>query len=374
MTLRLLAAYSAAGTHVQTTMDYLLALRQYSGFNVSFVHVTHDAIMDFDMNEFDVVFHNYCALLCVKGYVSESYRKALRDFGGLKVLSVQDEYDQTNVLKAAIKDLGFHVLCTCVPANFREYVYPRSEFPNVHFEQVLTGYVPLSLTETHGPSIPLRQRPVVVGYRARALPAFYGQLAYEKALVGQRMKEVCDARGIVNDISMSDADRIYGTKWLDFVGSCRAMVGSESGSNVFDFDGSIRTLYDSMTRAKGSLVTYEEFLPLVAELERKIDMSQISPRIFECAVMRTPMILFRGRYSDVIKAEEHYIVLEKDFSNIDEVLTKLEDFDALEDMAERTYRHVVASGRFGYRSFAGRLADLIREQILARKLDVKSVA
>ena len=142
MSLRILIAYSMVSTHVQTTLDYLWALKRYTDFDVSYVHVTHGAVMDFDINNFDVVFHNYCARLCFDGYVSQSYREAMKRFRGLKILAVQDEYDRTNVLKAAIKDLRFHVVLTCVPQDFLEYVYPRNEFPDIEFLTVLTGYVP----------------------------------------------------------------------------------------------------------------------------------------------------------------------------------------------------------------------------------------
>ena len=72
--------------------------------------------------------------------------------------------------------------------------------------------------------------------------------------------------------------------------------------------------------------------------------------------MRTPMILFRGRYSGIIEPEAHYIPLEKDFSNVDQVLERLNDLPALEVMADHAYEHLVASGRFGYRCFAEMLA------------------
>ena len=41
------------------------------------------------------------------------------------------------------------------------------------------------------------------------------------------------------DIEVDDRHRIYGPDWYRFVGSVRATLGTESGANVFDFDGSI---------------------------------------------------------------------------------------------------------------------------------------
>jgi hypothetical protein len=85
--------------------------------------------------------------------------------------------------------------------------------------------------------------------------------------------------------------------------------------------------------------------------DNEIDMGQISPRVFEAAAQWTPMILFKGRYSGAIRPGEHYIELEKDFSNVDEVLRQTEDLDALEAMASRAHDHLIKSGMFSQRGF-----------------------
>lgn len=364
---RALVAYSASSTHVQTTYDYLMYFKKYSGFLTQYVHVTHDALVEFDFSGFDVVFHNYCARLCFPGYVSESYRDRLRNFPGLKVLAVQDEYDRTDTLKAAIKDLGFDIVLTCVPQDSLEYVYPRSEFPNVTFITVFTGYVSDDFEASRPPAPRLSERPVLIGYRGRDIGGRYGRLGFDKFEIGRRMKEICDARGIATDIAMDEASRIYGMAWFDYLGRCRAMLGSESGSNVFDFDGAIDSQFRAMTAANGGVPpSYEEFLPVVAARDGEIDMGQISPRVFECAMMRTPMVLYRGRYSDAIRPDEHYIALEKDFSNIDEVLARLGDLAALEAMTDRAYAHLVASGAFNYRTFFGIVGDTARARLRER--------
>lgn len=349
---RMLVAYSQASTHVQTTREYLKALKRFLGYEVHYIHVTHNANIATHFESYDIVFQNYCARLCFEDYVSQSYLKKLREFRGLKVLAVQDEYDRTDTLKTKIKEFGFDIVLTCVPQKYLEYVYPRDEFPSVTFLTVLTGYVPENFGVGKPKPRPLSERPIQIGYRGRDLGARYGRLGFDKAEIGRRMKDVCRARGIACDISISEADRIYGEDWLEFIGSCRTMLGTESGSNVFDFDGSLEKNFAKLTKANGGRSpSYEQFGPLVADRESEIEMGQISPRIFECALMCTPMILFRGNYSNVLVPHQHYIPLEKDFSNLDEVLRRVEDIPALQDMASRAYEHVVQSGLFGYEAY-----------------------
>jgi hypothetical protein len=368
---RALVAYSASSTHVQTTYDYLVSFGKYSGFSTSYVHVTHGACVEFDFNEFDIIFHNYCSRLCFSGYVSDSYRERLRAFQGPKILAVQDEYDRTDTLKAAIKDLGFDIVLTCVPQDSLEYVYPKAEFPGVTFITVFTGYVSDDFEIGRPPPPSLSDRPLLIGYRGRDIGGRYGRLGFDKFEIGRRMKEICDARGIATDIAMDEASRIYGVDWFHYLGRCRAMLGSESGSNVFDFDGAIEARFKAMTAANGGVPpSYAEFLPFVEALDGQIDMGQISPRVFECALMRTPMVLYRGRYSDAIRPDEHYIALDRDFSNVDEVLARLEDIPGLEAMAERAYAHLVASGAFNYRTFFGMVGDVARERLRGERLGV----
>lgn len=359
---RILIAYSASSTYTSTTLDYLLALKNFSGFQVEYVHVTHDARMNFDINEFDVVINNYCARLPFEGYISKSYEEALHRFRGLKIVTVQDDYDRTATLHRAIRRLGFHVLLTCIQREFWPLAYPSSELPGLKIIQGLTGYMPERLIDSHPPIIPLAERKIMLAYRGRQIGAKYGRLGFDKEEIGRRMIEICDAHGIPHNIAMDDDSRIYGDAWFEFLGSSRAMLGSESACNVFDFDGELERQVAEFTALNGRAPRYHDMIEVLEPLERYFNVGQISPRVFECALMRTPMVLFRGSYSNAIEPDQHYIPLERDFSNVDEVLAKLDDLDLLQGVADRAFERLVASNRFGYRSLAEMLTQTIEEQ------------
>jgi hypothetical protein len=359
---RILVAYSMVSTYVPTTLEYLLALKNFTRYEVNYVHVTHGAWLDFDINDYDVVFQNYCARLCFEGYVSEQYQKALMNFRGLKILAVQDDYDRTATLHRAIRRLGFHVLLTCIQSDFWSLVYPKSELPGLTIIQGLTGYVPEGLLNRQLSITPLADRKTWVAYRGRDIGAKYGRLGFEKYEVGRRMKEICAAHGVPHDIAMDTISRVYGDAWFEFLDSSRTMLGSESGSNVFDFDGRLEEAVDAFAASHGRPPTYEELKDTLDPLEAPFDVGQISPRVFECATMMTPMILFRGRYSNAIQADVHYIPLEKDFSNAQAILARLGDLEYLQGFADRAYQRLVQSGDFGYRSLARLIEDTIEQQ------------
>ena len=366
---KLLVVYSIASTVVATTTEYVRSFGRYSRNDVSYINGTHGARFGVELSEFDAVWLNYCCRLCFPGYVNSDVREALRTYRGVKLMSVQDEYDRTETLRQGIEELGFDVVFTCVPQSALRHVYPRERFPHTEFITVLTGYVPEHLEGKSG-TTPLERRPIVIGYRGRDIGARYGELGFWKSEVGRRMKAICRERGIPCDIEVTEASRIYGESWYAFVESCRTMLGSESGSNVFDFDGSIERQHEALKRAKPGL-SYEEFQPYVAEHDRDIGMGQISPRVFEAAALHTPMILLTGRYSGLIQPDEHYVELRKDFSNVEDVLRQVEDIPALEAMADRAYQHLIASGAYSYRRFIELVDGVIERKLSEREKDVE---
>lgn len=365
---RLLVAYSNASNFVATTAEYLDCLSRYTQFEVRYVHVTNGATLDFDIAQFDAIFQSYCARLPLDGFVCPDFIDKLKSFRGIKVLAVQDEYDHTNKLKAAVRAIGYHLVLTNVPQPMLDRIYPQHLFPHTEFASVLTGYVPEQLAMPGRSVRPLRDRPIHIGYRGRALSPRYGRLGFEKMEIGRRMRLICLERGIPSDIEWDEDKRIYGDAWYAFISSCRAVLGSESGSNIFDFDGEVAAQYREIAAARGGRVPYSDFRTHTDPIEARYEMGQISPRMFEAAALRTPMILFTGRYSGLIEPDTHYIELKKDFSNVDAVLARLDDLDGLEGMAERTYDWLVGSGEFGYRRFADVIDKAIRRK--AREIGV----
>jgi hypothetical protein len=365
---KLLVIYSIASTVVATTTEYVRSFGRYSRNDISYINGTHGARLGVELSEFDAVWLNYCCRLCFPGYVNSDVREALRTYRGVKLMSVQDEYDRTETLRQGIEELGFDVVFTCVPQSALSHVYPRERFPHTEFITVLTGYVPEHLEGKLG-TTPLGRRPIVIGYRGRDIGARYGELGFWKYEVGRRMKGICLERGIRCDIEVTEESRIHGESWYAFVESCRTMLGSESGSNVFDFDGSIERQYETLKRAMPDL-SYQEFQPYLTEHDKDIGMGQISPRVFEAAALHTPMILLTGRYSGLIQPGEHYVELRKDFSNVEDVLRQAGDISALEAMADRTYRHLIASGAYGYRRFVELVDGVIERRLSEGERDL----
>ncbi len=355
--------YDDRSTHVSTIAEHAEAFALYSRHSFHFMPATGgtpygDAWPEPDLSAYDVAMVHYSIRVSIENHLSEVVAKALERFRGLKVLFIQDEYDTTEVARKWMDRIGFDIVYTCVPNKYLEYVYPRARFPFTDFLPTLTGYVPED-PHLYKYQIPLRDRHVRIAYRGRMLPYFYGTLGWQKYKIGVDVRKLADERGLNVDIEVDDSKRIYGADWYRFLGSARSTLGTESGSNVFDFDGTLRGRIDDLLRTQQGASFDDVHRQLLEPLERNIKMNQISPKIFEAVRLGTALVLFEGEYSGVLEAGVHYIALRQDYSNIDEVFAKLEDLDYLEQLTSRAYRDIIGSGRYSYRNFvAGVDSDL----------------
>lgn len=349
--MRVLVLYNSAHTHINTVFEHLDSFRAFSANEVSYRHLDAATDPGDEFEAFDAVILHYC-LQVSHNRLTERQAAAISRFSGLKALFLQDEYDFPRRAWGWIRQLGIDILFTVVPAPNVARIYPPEELPGVTCVTTLTGYVPEILPDQAG-LVPPSQRPVVVGYRGRPLPIRYGQLGIEKVAIGKGVKAYCLERGIAHDIGWSEQDRIYGPAWYEFMGRCRAMLGSESGSNVFDWDGDLDRKVAAFRRENPDADDTAVHEAVIRPLEEPGLMNQLSPRVFESIAMRSVLVLFEGGYSGVVEPGVHYVPLARDFSNLDEVFARLSDAAFVDAMAERAYADVIGSGRWSHRSFVG---------------------
>ena len=75
----------------------------------------------------------------------------------------------------------------------------------------------------------------------------------------------------------------------------------------------------------------------------------VSSRHFDAAGTKTCQIMFRGRFNDIFQADEHYLALEPDFSNIDEVLAAFRDPVRSQQVANAAFDLVQAKHTYAQR-------------------------
>jgi len=351
-----------------TITDHLAALETFSGHSVDQQHVCGDLPPDVDLNDYQVVIIHYSLILAKPeyGYISESARSKIQSFTGLKVAFIQDEYRWVNETIHWIRSLGIDLLFSCIPPNELQNVYPQSLLPDTNILTTLTGFVPPQLLDHTRPKY--GDRPIDVGYRGRDLPAAYGRLAQEKKLIATGFASHAAPFELSTDIAFGETERLYGKHWISFISNCKSMLGTESGASVFDFED---TIIPSVFAAesKNPDISFEELEALYFPgADGKIILNQISPRCFECASLGTLMILFEGNYSGILHPWEHYVPLQKDFSNINEVVDALRNEATWTRITAQAYDQVACNHEYSYRKFGEFVGEAISENHRRKQL------
>lgn len=344
--------------HANTVLDHIAAFTDCSAHEVRlFNPIGMIRSRRLDLDEFDVVVIHYSIKIISEDHLAPAFREQIRRFQGLKVQFIQDEYRSVNDFTDLMRDLGIQVLYTLVAEPERSRLYDEARLPGVVKLTTLAGFVPSGLVAHE--TLPLARRPLDIGYRGRTVPYWLGVLGQEKAWIGQEMRVRAASYGLRCDIGWAEEDRIYGRRWIEFVASCRATLGTESGASITDFDGSIER------RAKAYLLEHPKadfhdvHRTLLRPYEDNLRVTAISPRVFEAAALRTALVLFPGKYSGMIEPWVHYIPLAKDYSNLDQVVEKVRDVEFLEAITERAYRDLIASGRYSQPAFAQEFDEVL---------------
>ena len=71
------------------------------------------------------------------------------------------------------------------------------------------------------------------------------------------MSEFCKLYGLKSDISVTEEERLYGAKWIEFIRAGKVCLASEGGASIWDFDGKIQRSVQKYLKLKPK-ATFEE--------------------------------------------------------------------------------------------------------------------
>ena len=363
--LRILIVSEFDGGDANVVRDYLFAFNAYSQHDYQYVFDCRHLDTEVDLRAFDVIVLFWSVYL-LHGRLAEAVRDRIREAPALKILFLQDEYRDVRAMNAAMARLGIDVMCTCVDEADHETFYPRALVPTLRATYtVLTGYVPAYLERARVDLV--SPRPLDVAYRSRAVPFHLGDLGQEKRIVAERFERLGRELGWRVDISVRDEDRLYGRRWVDFLRSARFVLGSASGASVIDFTGEIRRRCEAYLAAHPAAAYEEVKARFFADVDGKVIIDTVSPRIFEAAALGCTLVLHEGRYGGILEPDVHYIRVRRDYGNLGEVLDRMRDSAFARQLAENTQRDLVTSGAYGYRAFGRWFDSMLATHVGARR-------
>lgn len=239
------------------------------------------------------------------------------------------------------------------------------------------------------PSMSANDRPLDVGARAARYLPHLGDDDRNRLL--QWFADHGTSHGLKVEISDQRLDR---KGWAAYLNQCKATVATEAGSWFLERDDAVVNAirdYVLSSRSKGFVLRNDSSLrrwghrlpwwmrsmarlamrsgPIRHEalVNEKLDPKEIfdrffagrqrpsfygkciSSRHFDAAGTKTCQIMFRGRFNDILVANEHYLALEPDFSNIAEVLAAFRDPAKRQQVTESAFDLVRSKHTYAHR-------------------------
>lgn len=153
-----------------------------------------------------------------------------------------------------------------------------------------------------------------------------------------------------NNINIGKNANVPRHLWKEILQKSNATVGAEAGTYFLDRDGSL------LENAKIYCGNYpnaelEEILEEIFNKTTKdyISGKALSSRHFEPIGTHTCQILLEGDYHGILKKEEHYISVKKDYSNFDQALDTYLDPIKRKEIVEKAYDHVIKNHTYSKR-------------------------
>lgn len=335
--------------------DYISAIFNFSRHNIIEIN-PRLPVNDTDLNwrNFDVILIHYSIYILGENYLPNKISDFIYQFPGLKIQIIQDEYRNIHNMVALMKKLGIHMLISSlVPENI-EKVYRNLN------SVVAYGALPGAMTEdlVKMKVAPLIERELDIVYRTYTIPHALGKHGQIKTKLANKLPSLLENHGLNLDISDRNESRIYGHDWTKFIYSSKASLGCEGGSSVFDFFG-IQKAVNTYQKLHPDATFDEIFDTILQPYDGIIVHKTITPRIFEMIALRTAMILVPGEYRGVIEPWKHYIPLNEDFSNVDEVAEAVQDIVTLQEMVDRCYQEIAQSPKFKWPHFVSQFDHAI---------------
>lgn len=247
-----------------------------------------------------------------------------------KAFFIGNEYKLMPQKIAFAEELGVRLLVTMNPSLRAQALYRE----RLRCEVTCIPSAGLD-TELFRPGPPREERPIDLGYRGFEAPLYLGH--DERRRIVAHFVHEAPRYGLAVDISTDPAARLEGPEWAAFLARCKGHIGTEAGTDYFEFDDSTRLRVNAYLDERPEAGFDEVWERFFAGYESPVSARMISGRQVEAAGTKTVQILFEGLYSGYFEPGVHYIPLRKDLSDAGEAVERFRDVDLCRRITEAAY-------------------------------------
>ncbi|MDA8121151.1 MAG: hypothetical protein M0Z38_01130 [Deltaproteobacteria bacterium] len=277
-----------------------------------------------------------------------------------------------------LREVGAEFIGTQLPLDAGQWLYEECRGSRV---------VPLPHAlnpEAFRPVVPQAAREIDIGARSHQYLPFLGDDERNRML-GYFLGGPFDPPMRVD---IDTRARLNREGWAAFLNRCKGTIATEAGSYYLERDDrTVRAIQDYVNEKKGregvrvvrkgsllekaglaipralrrrmkgmleaanirqeflvhQAADYEEIRDrFFADLAKPpVYTKAISSRHFDAIGAKTCQIMFPGRFNGILRADEHYLALQRDFSNVRDVLSRFADGTYRAGMADRAYEYVM---------------------------------
>ncbi len=337
-------------------------------------YIVHDGNMTLPDFIKEIKFHS---IVLGPTFLCDRYRPAelertlkeydfIRTADSFKIALPQDDYDCSGILDRWMVSWNVDVVYTVCPDNW-SILYPNySEKGKIQLGY--TGYVSDACLKSCQHPKPFHLRSIDVSYRANKLPPNFGKIGYIKGVIGGRFISKFGGMRLNLDISTDQNDLIPGDRWHAFLEDSKFCLVTNSGSSLLDPEGEIRARVNRYLsiNPRASFEVVEE--NCFKGEDGKYIFTAISPRNIEAALARTVQIGTIGNYSGILRAEDHYIPLEPDCSNVSDVVSIMNDHRKTATIAKNCKDAILSVDDLRFKNHVSKLIQQIDDGVSAKKI------
>lgn len=370
--MRILILHYNTNTKKRATIDeHLYSFQNYSDEEIIYLNVVFGVPWYISKIYWDLVIYHY-SFLSLK---FSSPKKLLNRFNNLKKVNAfkiaipQDEYINSEYLCQFIREHKIKTIFTIVSEDEWQKVYPKSKTGLEFYFKVLPGYID---DNTKNKLItfqkPHKDREIDISYRARKNPPHLGKFGMLKWMVSEKILEASKGLNLNIDISHDEEKVLYGDDWYSFLANSRVVLGSEGGSSIHDTKGKIRQKVINYLKENPDAQFDEIEENCYPDSDVSLKLFNTTPRFFQSCLTKTCQALIEGKYNGIIEPNIHYIEIKKDWSNIEEVLKKIQNISLCEQIANSAYNHIVNSNKHTYKEFVKKIFNHAKNNIEQNKI------
>jgi hypothetical protein len=249
-----------------------------------------------------------------------------------------NEYNEMPAKIGFARTTGAEYIATQLPLGSAQWLYAGCPAA-----RVLPAPAALN-ADLYRPST--RPRTIDIGFRGDVYANLYSLGDLERSAVIRLVEERAERSGLRADIAY---ERYPREEWCAFLQTCRGVVGAESGTYFLERDDHTQRAVIRYVRQRPDARFEEVYERFFKGYPDPVSGKAISSRHFEPIGTRTCQVLLEGHYNGILKADEHYISIRKDFSNADDAIRRFKDDAYREAMVRRTHEYVMAEHTYRHR-------------------------